>query len=74
MQPIKLYLVYSGTQEDEDGVRGIYDDYGKAIDNVRKLMDICNIKFHLGGNDRWESKNGYCHIYIDEVTLNAPVL
>jgi hypothetical protein len=74
---MQLYLIYSGSQEDEDTVWGVYDDYAKAVDNARVLMDrIFKIKFFPVVTNyliRWESKTGHYHIYIDEETLNAPV-
>jgi hypothetical protein len=71
---MQLYLVYSGTQEDEDGVRGIYDSYDKAVDNVRKLVEYGTNYRPVVTNYLCRFENGYSHIYIDEETLNAPVL
>lgn len=75
---MQLYLVYSGSQEDEDRVWGIYDDASRAVEEAMVLMDkIFKVKFHSTDTNhmiRWESKGGHYHIYIDEVTLNAPVL
>lgn len=75
---MNVYLVYSGSQEDEDGVRGIYDSYSDACDNARKLMDKnFKTKFRCVDTNyllRWESENSYYHVYIDEEVLNRSVL
>lgn len=75
---MKLYLLYSGSQEDEDSVWGVYDSVSKAVDEAMVLMEkVFKVKFHSANSSyllKWESHGNHYHIYIDEETLNAPVL
>lgn len=76
---MELYLVYSGSQEDEDGVRGIYDSLDNAVDNARILMRAYRLTENFrpvgdGWLPHWESESGYYRIYIDAEILNKGVL
>lgn len=75
---MQLYLLYSGSQEDEDMVWGVYDSYDGACYNAIQLMKkIFKVEFHHIDSEhvlRWESDGGHYHIYIDEETLNGSVL
>lgn len=75
---MNIFLLYSGSQEGEDTVWGVYDGYADVCDNARTLMDkIFKMKFYCVDTNyiaRWESESGHYHIYIDEMRLNESVL